>query len=369
MLFEGHISVLDGDITKPSMGLDGETLQRLQQELTVIIHAASSINLVQPLTKLSDATIRASEGMAYLGLACNKLKRFVFVSTAYSNAFLHQETTDTDVYVDETIHPLGHGWVTDVLDEWTQVQDHGYSLEYLSHDFPWAYSYTKHLTERLLMRMFADASRDDQLLIIRPSIVAPAQNFPYPRYSMPKSTPSTLLSATLLLTPSWHFRMASRLPHPDTQATVDEVPVDVVVDRLLAHLARGSTGPVHAVSGAAKRYCFRTYWEEAMKLRCVPWTLQPMWMPVNWHSDTLHDSARMFVIGGTSYNFCERKTDVLYRELGEKDRLGLQLYTTGFGDQHDLAMRLPQILSLAEHISRRCFLAQVMFWVFYGWML
>jgi hypothetical protein len=367
MLFEGQISVLDGDITKPGMGIDSETLQHLQQELTIIIHAASSINLVQSLAKLSDSIIRASEDMAYLGLACSKLKRFVYVSSAYSNAFLHQETTNTDVYVDETIHSLGRGWVTDVRDEWTQVQSHGYSMEYLSHDFPWAYAYAKHLTERLLIRMFADASRNDQLLIMRPSIVAPAQNFPYSGYSMPESTPSTLLSATLLLTPSWLFRMSSRLPNPDTQATVDEVPVDVVVDRLLVHLARGSTGPVHAVSGAAKRYAFRTYWEVAMKLRCIPWTPRPMWMPVDWHSDTLHESARMYVIGGTSYNFCERKTDLLYRELGEKERMGIQLYTTGFGCGHDLAARLPQILSLAEHISRRSFLARVMFRVFYGW--
>lgn len=369
MLSGGTVSVLDGDITKPGMGLDDETLQQLQRKLTIIIHAASSINLVYSLPKLSDAIIRSSESMACLGLACSQLKRFVYVSTAYSNAFLYQETSETDVYVNETIHPLGRGWVTDVQDEWTQVQKHGYSMEFLSHDFPWPYAYAKHLKERLLIRMFSDIGRQDQLLILRPSIVAPAQHFPYPGYSLPKSTPSTLLAATLLLTLSWHFRMASRLPDPDNQATVDEVPVDVVVDRLLAHLACGSTGPVHGVSGAAKRYAFRTYWEEVMKMRCVPWILRPMWMSVDWHSDTLHDSARIYVIGGTSYNFCDTKTDMLYRELGEKERLDLQLYTTGFGNRHDLADRLPQVLSLSEQISKRYLIARAIFWLFYGWLL
>ncbi|KAI9037704.1 male sterility protein-domain-containing protein [Aspergillus affinis] len=369
MLCEGPVSVLDGDITKPGMGLDNDMLQKLQGELTIIIHAASSINLVHPLIKLSDPVIRSSESMARMGLACSQLKRFVYVSTAYSNTFLYQETSEADVRVDETIYPLGRGWSTDVRDEWTQVQTKGYSMEFMSHDFPWAYAYAKHLTERLLTRMFADASRPAQLLILRPSIVAPAQHFPHPGFSLPKSTPTTLLAAGLLLTPSRHVRMATRLPHPDIQATIDEVPVDVVVDRLLVHLARGSTGPVHAVSGAAKRYAFRTYWQEAMKMRRVPWTPQPVWMSVDWHSGALHDIARIYVIVGTSYNFCQRKTDILYRELGEEERLGLQLYTTGFGSRHDLAARFPHVLSLAERISRRYFLAWVMFWLFYGWLL
>ncbi|KAJ5628652.1 male sterility protein-domain-containing protein [Penicillium lividum] len=368
MLSDGHIHVLDGDITKPGMGLDNKTLEELWETLTIIIHAASSISLVHHLPKLSDSVIRSSESIACLGLACQQLKSFVYVSTAYTNAFLHQETTDTDVYVDETIYPLGRGWTTDVRDEWTQVQKYGYSRESMAHDFPWPYAYAKHLTERLITRMFIDANRDDQLLILRPSIIAPAQNFPYKGYCVPKSTPSIMLAASLLLTPSLHFCISSRLPDPDTQATTDEVPVDVVVDRLLLHLTSRSTGPVHAVSGAAKRHSSRIYWEEAMKLRRLPWTPQFSWMPVDWHSDDLHQIAKIFVIIGTSYNFCQRKTDILYQELGEKERLDLQLYTTGFGNRCDLASRLPQILHFAEKMSRKYFLARVIFWLFYGWL-
>lgn len=43
------------------------------------------------------------------------------------------------------------------------------------------------------------------------------------------------------------------LMDPWKNTTLDEVPVDVVVNRLVAHIAFGSDGCVHAVSGASYR--------------------------------------------------------------------------------------------------------------------
>ncbi|GKZ64348.1 hypothetical protein AnigIFM50267_003817 [Aspergillus niger] len=51
------------------------------------------------------------------------------------------------------------------------------------------------------------------------------------------------------LTPSIRFHAAIRAKTPDTGATSDEVPGDVVVDRMLFHLAYRSNGIVHSACG------------------------------------------------------------------------------------------------------------------------
>ena len=71
------------------------------------------------------------------------------------------------------------------------------------------------------------------------------------------STPSTMFPAALKMTPSCFVAFATRLSSPMTEATSDEVPVDVVVGRLLAHLSFGTTGAIHAVSGNRARRRFQ----------------------------------------------------------------------------------------------------------------
>ena len=54
--------------------------------------------------------------------------------------------------------------------------------------------------------------------------------------------------------------MSTRLENPGTESTFDDVPVDVVVDRLLAHLVKTSSTIVHAVGGKRSRYTFEVHW-------------------------------------------------------------------------------------------------------------
>lgn len=59
------------------------------------------------------------------------------------------------------------------------------------------------------------------------------------------------------LTPSIRFHAAIRAKTPDTGATSDEVPGDVVVDRMLFHLAYRSNGIVHSACGDPGWYAFK----------------------------------------------------------------------------------------------------------------
>ena len=173
------------------------------------------------------------------------------------------------------------------------IKTKGTSAEYEAHDFPWPYAYTKHFTERLLYKMFCDAGHPKKIMILRPSIVCAAQKYPYPGFSIPLSTPSLMIAAGIALAPSVKIRMSTRLVNPETQSTFDGVPVDVVVDRLLAHLVKSSSTIVHAVGGKRSRYTFVIYWRRTLQIRRIPWTPKLIWTRLSWHSPEIHPIPRI----------------------------------------------------------------------------
>ncbi|GKZ31028.1 hypothetical protein AbraIFM66950_010948 [Aspergillus brasiliensis] len=335
------ITYLDGNIQEPDLALPPTSLTLLKTTTEIIIHAASSINLVDPLHKLSQSIIGATERLAHIALSCPHLHRFVYISSAFANSHLYAEASSraaVDISVRETLYPLHPSSSsssfpsTSTATTWKELQSRGTTTEYesRSHNFPWPYAYAKHLSERVLLQTFLQNQNQNQnhhafpnkLLIIRPSIFGPAQNIPYRGYSIPLSTPLTTLATMVSLTPSIRFHAATRAKHPDTEVTADEVPVDVAVDRMLFHLAYGSYGIAHAVCGKRGRYAFKELWEEGMAVRKMPWRLRMTWLDVDWHSPRLHYIARLFVLHGTSFDFSEEKTVELWDRIPEDQRQG-----------------------------------------------
>ncbi|GAQ45293.1 male sterility domain containing protein [Aspergillus niger] len=351
------ITYLDGDIQEPNLALPPTSLTLLKTTTEIIIHAASSINLVDPLHKLSQSIIGATERLAHFALSCPHLHRFVYISSAFANSHLYAEASSraaVDISVRETLYPLHPSSPSSASPSistatiYKELQSRGTTTEYesRSHDFPWPYAYAKHLSERLLLQAFNqnhDQSPNhnhthdafpNKLLIIRPSIFGPAQNFPYRGYSVPLSTPLTTIATMVSLTPSIRFHAATRAKNPDTEVTADEVPVDVVVDRTLFHLAYGSHCTLHAVCGERGRYAFKELWDDGMAVRKMPWRLRMTWLDVDWHSPRLHYIARLFVLYGMSFNFSEEKTVELWDRVPEDQRQGLNVfkdYSRGLG--------------------------------------
>lgn len=273
------LTVFDGDILKPDIGMTAQEVAMLKREVDIIIHTASSINLGRSFGRVANSVIDGSESLARLALECEKLKRFVYVSTAYANSHLYNETDSPDVEVDERFYSLATQKQPkrDIVEEWSDVKTKGTTAEYEAHDFPWPYAYAKHFTERLLYTMFCDAGHPEKIMVLRPSIVCTAQKYPYPGFSIPLSTPSFMTAAGIALAPSVKMRMSTRLENPGTESTFDDVPVDVVVDRLLAHLVKTSGTIVHAVGGKRSRHTFEVYWRQALQIRRIPWIPKPIW--------------------------------------------------------------------------------------------
>lgn len=360
------MTVIQGDIVKPDLGISLDELQVVRDKVNIVIHAASSINLGQPLKNIMNPIIHGSQNVARLALECQNLQGFVFVSTAYVNSYLYPESDNCDPFVEEIVYPLSSERQTNVYRELMQVQKDGHSTEFEAHNFPWPYGYAKHLTERLLIALFAEAGRSSQLLILRPSIIGPAQSFPYPGFSFPKSTPATFLAAGLILVPSFTVRMSSRSGNPETESTFDEVPVDVVVDRMLCHLAMGTVGPVHAVAGKQKRFTFQAFWEEAILLRRIPWVPRKVWLDVDWCSPKLSALARIFVVYAASFDFSEEKTMRLWETLEDRNKSGLQMFHAGDRRKVGLASREAEILECARRLARRSIVTRVLWLLFYS---
>lgn len=322
-----RLIVLNGDIRHPRMGLSDSQISMVRENAEIFIHAASSINLTSSLADLATPIVKATEMAAELALSCQHLTRFVYVSSAYANAHLGQRSELSDVPIDEKIYPPSHE--IPVLSEWEEVQKTGTSPVFETEDHPWTYAYAKYLTERLLFRWFSDVDAARKLLVIRPSAIGPAQKLPYPGYCFPQSTPTTSAAAAFLLSKESKIRIATRCTNPSTEAYTDEVPVDVVVDRLLSHLALGTIGYVHAVSGKRARTNFVEWWQSMMQLRRIPWDLEVEWVYENWKTPNQHPVARLWVTIGSCLCFSEDRTLAIREQLvAHGDCLDLQLFTT-----------------------------------------
>ncbi|KAI9038874.1 putative male sterility domain-containing protein [Aspergillus affinis] len=336
-----RLIVVDGDIKKPNVGLSDAQIDIVRQDVEIVIHAASSINLKTDLTTLTPTIIQATETVAKFALTCHVLTRFVYVSSAYANAHLGPRSEGIDVLVDERIYnPCQHDTA---LTEWKDVQKIGTSWVYEAEDYPWAYAYAKHLTERLLLQWFGDANAAQSLLIIRPSIIGPAQKVPYPGYCFPNSTPLTTATAAVLLSTDLEMKTTTRFPNPDAEVHMDEVPVDVVADRLLSHLAIGTAGCVHAVSGERARMKYLEWWRSIMQLRQIPWEPKRIWLYENWKTPNQHPISQLWVAFGSSFCFSEDRTRAISEALVRNaDCADLQLFTTS-----NIAR---QLLERTEHL-------------------
>ncbi|GLA58440.1 putative PKS/NRPS-like protein biosynthetic cluster [Aspergillus tubingensis] len=327
LLDHPRITILDGDMMKPSLGLGADHIEMLKRNTHIIIHAASSINLAQRLQKMWPSVIRATEYAVELGLQCDKLERFVYVSTAYTNTHLCSLSPKGDVDMEERIVSLestspNNGNST-VDEEYSELQSRGSTKEYESNDFPWGYGYAKHLSERLVTDRFTKHGKYDRLLILRPSVIGPAESLPYPGYAIPTSTPMTMIAALFVNHTAFSFELSSRLDDPESDSNLDEVPVDIVVDRLLAHLAYQSQGCVHA------------------------WVKRNGW---NTRSDAI---SRLYKIFGTSFNFHEEKTEQLMPKLSVEERRTLRLFNTRKVGAFELASRSKQMYDCSTIFARK----------------
>jgi fatty acyl-CoA reductase len=232
ILDTGKVHFVIGDITEPDLGIRPAVLAELAACVTLVIHSAADTSLVAPLGHSVKNNCLPALELARLAGSFERLERFVHISTAYVNSFL------PDGLVEERIYEVGDAEV-----QLAEIQETGDIRPDTIPKFLWPYSFAKHLTERLLI------SRNPRLplLIIRPTNIAPAIAQPYPYYGPPGACPVSTYIRSYIAAPD--SGVVHVLPWNKSGTNiVDEIPVDLVANLVLLHIARGSAGVVHACS-------------------------------------------------------------------------------------------------------------------------
>ena len=330
--------------------MDDAIITSLRERANIVIHAASSINLRHNLSRIAPTIVQGTLNVADFALSCPALDRFVYISTAYANAHLHYLDPTNITQVSERIYPLQDetGMTSDADTEWLCLQKYGTTSDFEANSFPWPYAYAKHLTERLLVRMFqtsgssvvsetssCDASFDisaaKKLMIVRPSIIGPAHSFPAPGWQVASSAPVTGLLAFLILTPANRLTFYSQFDDPNREAIIDEVPVDVVANRVLMHILAGTPGIVHANSKATRCYRFGEYIQASQRLRRLPYSTKIKWNH-DPHSAKICMIAKLYQVGGCTFDFEDVSTSNLWYRMQQTDQDKFPLFTAEIPD-------------------------------------
>ena len=118
---------------------------------------------------------------------------------------------------------------------------------------------------------------------------------------------------------------------------MDEIPVDICMNQLLAHISSGTTGLVHSAVGAENCLTLGDYWREY--LSSIPFSERPS---INWIDDSIlrtpaksqeellmQPMLRLFSNIGASFHFENGKTEEVWRKMGEKEKEILPLKVAG----------------------------------------
>ncbi|OQD90609.1 hypothetical protein PENANT_c001G03198 [Penicillium antarcticum] len=134
---------------------------------------------------------------------------------------------------------------------------------------------------------------NNRLSILRPLLIHPIQSFPYHQFCVPISTPKLIFTAALAITPPQIIQFSLQLEELHRHSTLESVPVDVVIDRLLAYVALRTTESEPTVVRSAQ-IPVNENWTRSSRHRRIPWakfnasTLRPEGSTSNY-PDILHD--------------------------------------------------------------------------------
>ncbi|KAL4940436.1 hypothetical protein BDV06DRAFT_213475 [Aspergillus oleicola] len=241
LLDSKKIQFVIGDIMKPDLGINGPDLQRLRKEVTLVIHTAAKISLDSNIIDALENNCFPSLELARIAASFRRLKLFIQLSTAYANSFL------PDGYVGERLYAHSD---TDCEEEITSIQQTGSSPH--TARFSASYTYSKHLMERLMLKRYPTMP----VLLVRPTIFAPALRHPFPLYGPDGSHPMNNF-ADLLISDrggkqTWHATEG----YESGANILDEIPVDFVANAILLHAIAKTRGVVQIGS---ELYVQRTF--------------------------------------------------------------------------------------------------------------
>ena len=241
-----RVVVLEGHLERPGLDLDQNVRDEITGRVTHVLHAAASVDFDMPLPAAAQSNIATSLNLLELTQSCSRLRKFVYVSTAYTSLYPGDGTP-----IEEKLTPLprpAEEIYRSILDGTAVERD---LLSRSGH--PNTYTLTKSLAEHLLVARRGAVP----LAIVRPSIISASWRHPFPGWI----DSAAGFAAFVILLGMGHMRAV--VANPD--ARLDLIPVDEVAKRVL--LACQTTTDVkapplihHAVAGLEHSATIRECW-------------------------------------------------------------------------------------------------------------
>lgn len=158
---------INGDITKPGLGLSKKDYQQLCENVSVIFHSAATVQFQGPLKKFFQQNVLGTESILKMAREMKNLKVVIYVSTAYSNC--------NRIDVEERVYPVVDN-VQTLIDR-ILLEDSDES-PFEGHPSlmgrPNSYTISKAVAETLIEQLYSDIP----VVICRPSIVTHANREP-----------------------------------------------------------------------------------------------------------------------------------------------------------------------------------------------
>ncbi|XP_003486201.1 putative fatty acyl-CoA reductase CG5065 isoform X1 [Bombus impatiens] len=217
-----------GDVSLPDLGLSREDRNLLLEKVNIVFHSAATVRFNEPL----DVAVNVNtKGTARVIELWNELKHpisFVHVSTAFSNANLHE--IEEKVYT-TSLKPSD---VIDICDKFDKTSINVMEKRILK-TYPNTYTFSKNLAEQVV----ASKCKDLPVAIVRPSIVGASLEEPCPGWI---HNISALTGTFLLIGKGCVTAIRGR-----RDARLDVVPVDFVVDTIICTAWHVTLHPDHEV--------------------------------------------------------------------------------------------------------------------------
>jgi len=218
------IVVIKGDIGLPGLGLTTEDTLTLQESVSVVIHAAATINFNEKLKHALNLNVTGTQRLVEL---CKSMRNFavlVHVSTAYANC--------NRSIINEVIYPMASNpsKLNEKLAKMSDEEIDEFTPKIIENR-PNTYTYTKAMAEYLLNK----AASELPICIIRPSIVTGIWEGPLRGW----------LDGAIGIAgiPALWGKGILRTLRVKGDKVVDLIPVDIVVNLILASAWDMGTSP------------------------------------------------------------------------------------------------------------------------------
>lgn len=206
------IQIVDADLREADCGVNKLAYENICSEITHITHCAGSIKFDLPLAESAVSNITSTLNIYKLAQACQRLKQVVITSTAFV-------TSHTSQPIYEDLAPLP--WPALQLFEGIQKGSVNEKNVLHATGHPNTYTLTKSIADHLMVE-----KRDGiPLIIVRPSIISAAINYPSPGWI---DSPSTLAGFVIAVSSGM-----LRVVNADIDTVLDIVPVDIVAQVLI----------------------------------------------------------------------------------------------------------------------------------------